>query len=71
MARLLEHVRNDLGASAAFLVTRPGRGGMSAADRAWARMLSDAAAAAGMEPWPVHRANDQELAVCSIDDLAA
>jgi len=70
MRRLLEHFRED-GGSVAFLVTRPGRAGMSSSDRAWATSLTDAVRRAGLRPWPVHRANDQELAVCSADDLAA
>ena len=55
----------------AFLLTRPGCGGMTSDDRAWARALTAAVRRAGLPAWPVHRANNDELVVCSPDDLAA
>jgi len=51
------------GGSVAFLVTRPGRDGWHVGDRAWGRYLTAAAYRIGGKVWPVHRANDQELAV--------
>ena len=59
------------GGSVAFLLTRPGRAGLSASDRRWAAGPPAAAARAGVRCWPVHRANDVELRVVSDDDLAA
>ena len=70
LTQILEHFADD-DASMVFLLTRPGRRGMSASDLAWARMVRNAARRAGMKVWPVHRANDDELVVCSPDDLAA
>lgn len=59
------------GGSVAFLLTRPGRAGITAGDRRWAQTLDDVARRAGLQPWPVHRANDDELVVVAPDDLAA
>jgi len=51
------------GGSVAFLVTRPGRDAWHVGDRAWGRYLTAAAYRIGGKVWPVHRANDEELAV--------
>jgi hypothetical protein len=59
------------GGSVAFLLSRPGRAGLSAGDRRWAAGLTRAARRLGVRSWPVHLANDQELRVFTDDDLAA
>ena len=71
--RLLEMTSHFLepGWSVAFLLTGPGRRGLTPEVRAWARGLLAAVQRAGLPVWPVHRANDVELAVCAVDDLAA
>ena len=51
------------GGSVAMLLTRPGRDDWHVGDRAWARYLTAAAHRVGGHVWPVHRANDRELAV--------
>lgn len=66
-ARLLAQMTP--GTRVALLYARPGRGGLSAADRAWARSLTDAAVAADIPMWPVHVANDEALRVVAPDDL--
>lgn len=58
------------GSSAAFLASRPGAAGLDGWDRAWARGLATAVARAGLRPWPVHLANDDELRVYAPDDAA-
>jgi hypothetical protein len=52
-----------VGGSVAFLITRPGRDDWHVGDRAWGRYLGAAAYRVGGRVWPVHRANDRELAV--------
>ncbi len=59
----------DLGV--AFLITRPGRGGVSGFDRALTRVLTTGARAAGVACHPVHVANDVTIRVVAPDDLAA
>jgi hypothetical protein len=59
------------GSSVAFLLTGPGRGGITAEEQVWARCLDTAVRRTGVRTWPVHRANDRELRVCAPDDLAA
>jgi hypothetical protein len=59
------------GGSVAFLLSRPGRAGISASDRRWAVGLTGAARRLGVRAWPVHLANDHELRVVTDDDLAA
>jgi hypothetical protein len=49
------------GTTVALLLTRPGRGPISDADRRWARLLTDAAAELGVPIEPVFRANDESL----------
>ena len=58
------------GSRVAFLRARPGRRGISPADRAWGAALLAAADHAFVPVWPVHLANDHELRVLTPDDLA-
>ena len=67
---MLDHVRHFFaGGAVALLYARPGRRPMDDDDRSWARSLTAAARAAGIELWPVHFANDEELLVFAPDDL--
>jgi hypothetical protein len=59
-----------MGSRVAFLHARPGRRGISPADRAWGAALLAAADDAFVPVWPVHLANDHELRVLTPDDLA-
>ncbi len=71
LMQILQRVCEDLGnGSVAVLLSRPGPAGITAAERTWARRLSDAGTAGGVALWPVHLANDHELVVVSPDDLA-
>ncbi len=71
LMHILDEVCADLGgSSAAVLLSRPGRAGITPAERTWAQQLTDAATAAGVRLWPVHVANDDELATVTPDDLA-
>ena len=49
------------GTTVALLLTRPGRGPISDADRQWSTLLVDVAAEFGMPIEPVFRANDESL----------
>ena len=53
----------------AFLRSRPGPGGVTADDRAWARSLYDAGRRAGVPLEVVHRACDQDLVAVPMNDL--
>ena len=53
----------------AFLRSRPGAGGVTEDDRAWARSLYDAGRRAGVPLEVVHRACDQDLVAVPMDDL--
>lgn len=53
----------------AFLRTRPGRDGLSAADRAWAQVLYAACHLAEVRHEVVHVANDVMLQPLPLDDL--
>lgn len=53
------------GIECAFLYARPGGAARTTGDLAWARLL------APHSPWPVHLANDRDLAVVAGDDLTA
>lgn len=65
-------VCEDIGdGSVAVLLSRPGPGGLDAADRLWAARLVAAAEAAHLHMWPVHVASDEELVVVTPDDLAS
>jgi hypothetical protein len=59
------------GGSVVLLLSRPGRCGLTADDAAWARGLHGAVRRAELPMWPIHRANDDELSVCTPDDLSA
>ncbi|MGK2882475.1 MAG: hypothetical protein ACSLE6_17340 [Mycobacterium sp.] len=52
----------DAGLSAALLLTRPGRGGVSPADKQWATLLTDAATRFDVPIEPIFRANDESVA---------
>lgn len=71
LVRFLHHLVDGSEGSVVFLLTRPGRTGITVGERRWARALGDVARRAGLQPWPVHRANDHELVVVAPDDLAA
>ena len=49
------------GTTIALLMTRPGRGGISDADRQWSELLIEAAARFGVTLEPIFRANDDAL----------
>ncbi|MFW0796884.1 hypothetical protein AAFP30_23975 [Gordonia sp. CPCC 205515] len=61
MTRLGEAIDDIPGVTVACLITRPGSDGLTEADCAWARVLTDLAARHGVPMHPVHRANDLEL----------
>jgi hypothetical protein len=60
---LLRPVLDDFepGATVALLLTRPGRGALSNADRRWAAMLIETARQFGVPIEPIFRANDTAL----------
>jgi hypothetical protein len=67
---LVEHLAEEFpGTRFAFLRTRPGRDGVTAADRTWAEGLTAAARSAGVTTEVVHRANDVDLVPLPLDDL--
>ncbi len=49
------------GTSVALLLTRPGRGPISDADRQWSTLLTEVAKELGVPIEPVFRANDESL----------
>jgi hypothetical protein len=53
----------DGGTTVALLITRPGAGAISTADRKWSAVLTEAAAEFGIPIEPVCRANDEHLVV--------
>jgi hypothetical protein len=55
----------------AFLLSRPGRDGLTDGDREWAACVQEAVRTEGLPVWPMHRANDSELVVVAPDDLPA
>lgn len=59
------------GTSVAFLVTRPGRDGLSAFDRSVAARLTAGARSSTLRCLPVHVANDLAIRAVAPDDLAA
>lgn len=72
LGHFLSHLVGDLGpCQVAFLLSRPGRDGLTGGDRAWASLLTGVLSREGLRTWPVHRANDRELVVIAPDDLAA
>ena len=70
---VLELVCEDLpeGTSVAFLLSRPGREGVTAFDRDFASRLMAGARACRLAGHPTHRANDIGIVVLAPDDLAA
>jgi hypothetical protein len=54
----------------AFLRSRPGHGGLTANDRAWARALYEAGRRAGVPLEVVHRACDHDLVAVPMDEVA-
>ena len=60
---------SDDGRRFAFLRSRPGHGGLTADDRAWARALYDAGRRAGVPLEVVHRACDHDLVAVPMDEL--
>jgi hypothetical protein len=62
MAALVELVTDaPEGTTVAFLLTRPGHGAITTADRGWATLLRHTAAEFGVPIEPVFRANDEWL----------
>ncbi len=59
------------GTSVAFLLTRPGREGVTAFDRDFAARLLAGGRGSGLRGHPIHRANDVGIVVVAPDDLAA
>jgi hypothetical protein len=49
------------GTTIALLLTRPGRGGISDADREWSTLLAETAAQFDVPLEPIFRANDEAL----------
>lgn len=70
LRHFLRHLADEHAGSIAFLLTRPGRSGITAGDRRWAQLLDDVVRRSRFRSWPVHRANDEELVVVAPDDLA-
>lgn len=71
VAAFLHHlpVAPGSGARLAFLLCRPGRDGVGAADRAWAASVYDACRAADVPCEVVHLATDVSLVPIPMDDL--
>ena len=70
---VLRHVvdeRRDI-SSVAFLLSRPGRGGLIPSDRQLAHRLIAGAQAVGLPCAPVHVANDVAVLAIAPDDLVA
>lgn len=59
------------GGSAAMLLSRPGRTGITAVERVWGQRLTATATESGVRLWPLHLANDGELVALTPDDLVA
>jgi hypothetical protein len=71
LTSLLTHLVEP-GGSVVVLLTRPGADGpLTPSELAWTRALEVVQRNVGSVSWPVHRANDDALRVCSPDDLAA
>jgi hypothetical protein len=69
LGHFLDHLSGD-GRRFAFLRSRPGHGGLTAADRAWARALYAAGRYAGVPLEVVHRACDHDLVAVPMDEVA-
>jgi hypothetical protein len=61
----------DLGATVALLLSRPGTGPISNADRRWSTMLTEAAGRHGLPMEPIFRANDEALVLVEPNARAA
>lgn len=59
------------GLTVAFLYSRPGPGPRTADDMTWANGLTAHLRRNNLPTWPVHLANDSEIAMVRPDDLAA
>lgn len=72
LGAMCEHFVGDQagGGSVAFLLTEPGTGGPSEGVKLWSRALQGAVDRRALIGWPVHWANDVQLAACSPDHLA-
>ncbi|WP_154402582.1 hypothetical protein [Nocardioides speluncae] len=57
------------GGRLAFLLSRPGRAEISEWDRAWAQALATSCRSHGVPIHPIHRANDETVAVIAPDEL--
>lgn len=66
---LCAHLVAEQQVTVAFLLSRPGRDGLSVADRRWAGALTEAARRAMVPMQPVHRANDDNVVVVAADDI--
>jgi hypothetical protein len=66
---VLDGLKDDT--SVALLLTRPGKGPISDADRQWARLLTEVAAALGVPIEPIYRANDESLVLVEPEMTAA
>lgn len=55
----------------AFMLSRPGSGGISPHDIGWARLLADSARFIGLPLLPIHRANDEDLVTLPVHVDAA
>lgn len=69
LLEMCQHVDDEAGV--AVLLSRPGRDGLTASDKAWGGALLAAARATGVSCWPLHVANDVAIRVVAPDDLAA
>ncbi|HEX6151107.1 hypothetical protein [Nocardioides sp.] len=69
-AEMLEELHAEFapGGRAAFLRSRPGSGGLTPDDRAWAEALYEVARIAGVPTEVVHRACDVDLVPVPMDD---
>lgn len=63
LMEVLERLLGDMGAghTVAFLLTRPGRGGLSDSDRRWCAVVTEAARRYDIPIEPMFRANDEDL----------
>ncbi len=73
MAEMLRMLQAEIvpGGRFAFLRSRPGAGGITDADRAWASALYEAGRLAGTPVEVVHRACDVDLVPIPMDELLA
>lgn len=62
---------NDEGSTVALLLTRPGGGAISNADRRWADTLTEAAERLGVPIEPIFRANDEAIVLIEPQPKAA